>query len=934
MREKDADAGFPKVSMHLYCSLCGFAQNWAAMDNLLKYAGGGRRVLLVSICLAALVSVPLCATARADAAVNLTAGERAWLDDHPHLIIAPSPDFPPIEFFDSSGRYQGITADYVRILERRLGVRFIVKHLNGWQQIMRRTENGEVDIWGAATQTAERATLMRFTRPYLSFPAVIIVKKDTYHDLTIDKLRSLRVVSPARYVTDDYLRDHHPELHRIRVPDVPTGLRMVAFGTADAMVVNQAVASYFIHNLGLTDLSVAGQSDVTWPLCFASRREWPQLNTILDKALASITAEERSRLLKRWVDLDMQGYVSHRTFWLTTLSCIAAALLALGLVLLLNRSLRRIVSQRTAQLQNELEERRRIESQLINSKERLVRFFDAAFEGIFFHEEGKIIDVNPAATEIFGYSQEQIVGHDLTVFIAPEYIPLVKERMKRDDKTAYEVTGVTKDGRKIFLEVRARFTEMDNKCVRVVGFRDITLRKRIEDDLRRYKDELETKTESLEAIRVIADTLYRSLDLNTVAEQAVYAMIRRSNSPSVAIYLLDESGGHLDLLFSRGFTQAALDKAGRLPINGSLSSVAVKSRQVVASMDIPGDDRIDPVVAQVLGKQGFCGAVSVPLLAEDKVLGVMNLLYPEACQLSTTQEHELLVIGQTVGLAVSHALNVAHLHKEMAVRQKTEQELQQLNAELEQRVERRTAELEVAKVRAEKADQLKSAFLATMSHELRTPLNSIIGFTGILQRELPGPLNPEQKKQMGMVRNSADHLLELINDVLDLSKIEAGQLTLASQTFDMRESIQHVTKSMLPAANGKGLALTVEIAPQVNAICSDRRRVEQILLNLLANAIKFTERGYVQVRCHVDGGFVHLSVTDTGLGIAEEDLGSLFQPFHQLESGLSRRFEGTGLGLCICKKLVDRLGGDIKVESAKGRGSTFSFTLPVGENGL
>jgi hypothetical protein len=182
-----------------------------------------------------------------------------------------------------------------------------------------------------------------------------------------------------------------------------------------------------------------------------------------------------------------------------------------------------------------------------------------------------------------------------------------------------------------------------------------------------------------------------------------------------------------------------------------------------------------------------------------------------------------------------------------------------------------------------------------------------------------------------MVRNSAGHLLELINDVLDLSKIEADQLTLSIQTFDLRETIERVSRSMLPAAGNKGLALEIEIAPQVDTLCSDRRRVEQILLNLLSNAIKFTDAGYVQVKCRMDDGAVHIAVSDSGIGIAAEDRGRLFQPFRQLESGLSRRFEGTGLGLCICKKLVGRLGGAIRVESVKGKGSTFSFTLPVGD---
>jgi PAS domain S-box-containing protein len=238
-------------------------------------------------------------------------------------------------------------------------------------------------------------------------------------------------------------------------------------------------------------------------------------------------------------------------------------------------------------------------------------------------------------------------------------------------------------------------------------------------------------------------------------------------------------------------------------------------------------------------------------------------------------------------------------------------------------------ELEEAKERAEAADRLKSAFLATMSHELRTPLNSILGFTGILLQGLAGPLNDEQRKQLAMVQTSARHLLDLINDVLDISKIEAGELQVAIQPFDLRDLVLEVSASARPLAEKRGLRLQADIAPDVCAVSSDRRRVGQILMNLLSNAIKFTPSGEVRVDCRLDGAWTAISVTDTGIGITRENLDRLFVPFQQIDSGLTRNYEGTGLGLSISKRLVTMLGGDIHVESEPGHGSTFTFRLPT-----
>jgi len=262
-------------------------------------------------------------------------------------------------------------------------------------------------------------------------------------------------------------------------------------------------------------------------------------------------------------------------------------------------------------------------------------------------------------------------------------------------------------------------------------------------------------------------------------------------------------------------------------------------------------------------------------------------------------------------------------------RKQAEQKLIEAHQDLEKKVAERTRELQEANLHLQELDRLKSAFLATMSHELRTPLNSIIGFSGILLQELAGPLNDEQKKQLGMVSDSSEHLLALINDVLDLSKIEAGQLRIANEVFDIRLVIDKVARAVRPMAEAKGLLLEIEVAPEVGAVRADSFRVEQVILNLMSNAIKFTVQGHIKIACSPQGNDVRISVTDTGIGIKHEDLDKLFRPFSQIETGLTRQYEGTGLGLSISKKLVSLMGGTIRVESEPGRGSTFSFTVPA-----
>jgi len=241
----------------------------------------------------------------------------------------------------------------------------------------------------------------------------------------------------------------------------------------------------------------------------------------------------------------------------------------------------------------------------------------------------------------------------------------------------------------------------------------------------------------------------------------------------------------------------------------------------------------------------------------------------------------------------------------------------------------KTKELEEANVHLQEVDHLKSIFLASMSHELRTPLNSIIGFSSLILQGKVGEINEEQRNQLTYVNSSANHLLSLINDILDISKIETGEIELELEEFRLGDVATEVVETLSPIAKLKGIRLLMDISEDTK-LFSDKRRLKQVLLNLVSNAVKFTDWGSVKIASRIPADDnLEISVIDTGIGIKKVDIGKLFAPFQQVDESLTKKHAGTGLGLYISRKIVTLLGGNISVKSEYSKGSEFTFTIPI-----
>jgi signal transduction histidine kinase len=424
---------------------------------------------------------------------------------------------------------------------------------------------------------------------------------------------------------------------------------------------------------------------------------------------------------------------------------------------------------------------------------------------------------------------------------------------------------------------------------------------RLFQELEARTRDLTRSVEELQALSAVSRTVSSTLDLPTVLTTIVSRAVQLSGAAGGLIYEYDEPTQAFRLQASHRMEDELVEvqRAAPIRLGEGVTGQAALRREAVQVPDI-GDERAYAAtrLRTVLLRLGYRSLLAVPLLSEQRILGVLT------------------VWRQAVGRFPDEVVNLLQTFASQSA-------LAIQNARLFRELEAKSVELEAA-------SRHKSEFLANMSHELRTPLNAIIGFSEVLGERMFGELNDKQAEYVQDILSSGRHLLALINDILDLSKIEAGRMELELSRFDLPAAIEGAVILVRERATRHGLALDVSVDGRLGPFVGDERKIRQVLLNLLSNAVKFTpEGGRVAVRAAPADGGVEISVTDTGIGIAPEDQEAIFQEFRQVGTDYARKREGTGLGLALARRFVDLHGGQIWVKSRPGEGSTFSFNLPV-----
>ncbi len=761
--------------------------------------------------------------------VGLTETERNWIKQHPHIRIAVDPQFAPYEFIDEQQRYQGISADFLNLLGRRLGLEFRLVPTPDWDTSVQLGYTKQVDVLPMINRNAEREKHLLFTDPYFLSRRVIITR-GVREDLNTEaKLAGKRLALPLGYSIATILEEKHPDIHILEVADIPTTLLKVSDGTADATILSIAVAGYWMERGEISNLRISGIYDRPSILSMATRNDWPELRDILQKGLNSITEEEYRQIRRHWITLNQSDDSSSND-----------ASLNLDL---------------SVKEWSWLEEHPRIRIGIDPDWEPIeYATLDGQYRGISFRFMQHL-------TEMLGL--EMVVDTNLTW----------QQVMHKAEAGEIDVLPAISSSPE-----RLRYLNFTSPYLQS----PIMIFNRKNSPLLTGLPELKGQRVAVVKNYMVEENLKRDrpdLDLfpYATAEHALRA---------VASGKADAYVGNLTI------GSFLIDRLGL----GNLKVAAPTPYTNALSIGVRKDS---PELFAILEK-------ALASIGEDE----RRAMRQESLAIRYEVEVNYTLLWRVVaGAAVLLLLSFLWLAQ----------------------TRRQKRALAAAKAEADQANQFKSYFLANMSHEIRTPMNAIVGFGHLVMQT---ELSQRQKHYIEKIQISANALLNVINDVLDFSKIEAGKLDVEQVPFSLGEVLDNLLSINAIRAEEKGLELLLQQDLQVpDNLVGDPLRLGQVLVNLVSNAIKFTETGEVtilvsEIEREAEQVRLKFSVEDTGIGIPQDQVERLFDAFTQLDGSTTRRYGGSGLGLNISQQLVHLMGGHLEVDSTPDRGSRFSFVLP------
>jgi PAS domain S-box-containing protein len=539
--------------------------------------------------------------------------------------------------------------------------------------------------------------------------------------------------------------------------------------------------------------------------------------------------------------------------------------------------------------------RRRPRTESLYDDARLGLLADALFDAVFVHVDGQIVEVNHAFETTFGYTAEEAL--DLTVFdiIAAEHHDLLVERVQAESEERYELVGVTKAGEGRHMEVCGRTIPYRGRTARVVAIHDITDRKLAEEQVGVLAFQYAA---DLTAVSDVARRLPRTADAQG-ARQAICEGALAVCDGMIAVLMEPDGTGDLVSTAVAGADTAPM----RVPVDatGSATARVFVTGEPYFVADLTGEQGLS---RRVVDATGAVSALWQPVLQDGAAVGVLLVAWDRG--LAHLSDRAAAVVGlfaAEAAVAIERADSLA--------------QLDELNGRLARQIEALRL-----------SDQMKSDFVSSVSHELRTPLASILGYLEILSTGEVGDLTELQSEFLGIIDTNAHRLLSLIDDLLTLSGLENGKLAMRFETIDLGELVAGAVQVERPALLERHQEIDVQMPDGRVEVTADMDRLEQVVANLLANAVKFTpEGGRISVRLSESNGVAELVVEDSGIGISEDDLGRMFERFFRAASATEQAIPGTGLGLAISKGIVDAHGGSLAVESELGRGSAFTVRL-------